>query len=132
MADAITFPWKSILTFGIDKVVKYHADLRLYQATFVWVMNKSWYGKLSTDQKKVIDDHCTNVWAQKMGVEWGNDEDVGQGAAVEGRAHHRQAHVGSSWMRGRRRPRRSTTSGSPMPTRPATTARRCWRSCAAS
>jgi TRAP-type C4-dicarboxylate transport system substrate-binding protein len=79
LADAITFPWKSILTFGIDKVVKYHADLRLYQATFVWAMNKSWYGKLSTDQKKVIDDHCTNVWAQKMGVEWGNDEDSGKG-----------------------------------------------------
>ncbi len=79
LADAITFPWKSILTFGIDKVVKYHADLRLYQATFVWAMNKSWYGKLSTDQKTVIDDHCTNVWAQKMGVEWGNDEDSGKG-----------------------------------------------------
>jgi len=26
VADAITFPWHSIITFGIDKVVKYHTD----------------------------------------------------------------------------------------------------------
>jgi TRAP-type C4-dicarboxylate transport system substrate-binding protein len=79
LADAITFPWKSIVTpFGIDKVVKFHADMQLYQATFVWVMNKGWYGKLSADRKKVIDDHCTNAWAQKLGVEWGKDEDSGK------------------------------------------------------
>jgi TRAP-type C4-dicarboxylate transport system substrate-binding protein len=79
LADALTFPWKSILTFGIDKVTRYHADMRLYQATFVWVMNKSWYGKLSPAQKTVIDDHCTNAWAQRIGVDWGNDEDSGKG-----------------------------------------------------
>ena len=27
MADAITFPWQSIILFGIDKVVKYHMDM---------------------------------------------------------------------------------------------------------
>lgn len=79
VADAITFPWKSINTFGIDKVTKFHADMRLYQATFVWVMNKDWYGKLSASNKKVIDDHCTNEWAQKVGTDWGNDEDAGKG-----------------------------------------------------
>jgi TRAP-type C4-dicarboxylate transport system substrate-binding protein len=78
VADAITFPWKSILTFGIDKVTRYHADMRLYQATFVWVINKTWYGKLSPGQKAVIDDHCTNAWAQRIGVDWGNDEDSGR------------------------------------------------------
>lgn len=79
VADALTFPWKSILTFGIDKVTRYHADMRLYQATFVWLLNKNWYGKLSASQKKVIDDHCTNQWAQRIGVDWGNDEDSGKG-----------------------------------------------------
>jgi len=78
VADAITFPWKSITTFGIDKVTKFHADMRLYQATFVWVLNKAWYGKLSADHKKVIDDHCTNAWSQRVGVDWGNDEDGGK------------------------------------------------------
>jgi TRAP-type transport system periplasmic protein len=78
VADAITFPWKSIQTFGIDKVTRYHSDMRLYQATFVWVMNKTWYSKLSPSQKTVIDDHCTNAWAQRIGVDWGNDEDGGK------------------------------------------------------
>ena len=78
VADAITFPWKSITTFGIDKVTRYHSDMRLYQATFVWVLNKNWYGKLSPSQKTVIDDHCTNTWAQRVGVDWGNDEDGGK------------------------------------------------------
>ena len=30
VADAITFPWGSIVLFGIDKVVKYHMDVPLY------------------------------------------------------------------------------------------------------
>ena len=77
VADALTFPWKSVVTFGIDKVLKYHADMRLYQATFVWVMNKGWYGKLSAGQKKAVDDHCTNDWAKRLGVDWGKDEDSG-------------------------------------------------------
>ena len=77
VADAITFPWHSIITFGIDKVVKYHTDMRLYAATFVWSMNKDFYQKLSSAQKKVIDDHCSNEWAAKVGADWGNDEDAG-------------------------------------------------------
>ena len=79
VADAITFPWHSIITFGIDKVVKYHTDMRLYAATFVWSMNKDFYQKLSASQKKVIDDHCSNEWAAKVGEDWGNDEDSGEG-----------------------------------------------------
>jgi TRAP-type transport system periplasmic protein len=78
VADAITFPWHSIITFGIDKVVKYHTDMKLYAASFAWTMNKDSYQKLSTAQKKVIDDHCNNEWATKIGHDWGNDEDSGQ------------------------------------------------------
>ena len=78
VADALTFPWKSLITFGIDKVVKYHTDVRLYAATFGWVMNKSWYAKLGAEQKKVIDNHCTNDWAAKVGKSWGEDEDSGR------------------------------------------------------
>jgi TRAP-type C4-dicarboxylate transport system substrate-binding protein len=78
VADAITFPWKSIVTFGIDKAVKYHTDFRLYAANFVWAMNPGWYGKLSPAQKQVIDSHCTNEWAGKVGKDWGDDEDSGR------------------------------------------------------
>jgi len=78
VADAITFPWHSIITFGIDKVVKYHTDMKLYAATFAWTMNKDSYRNLSAAQKKVIDEHCSNEWAAKVGADWGNDEDSGQ------------------------------------------------------
>jgi len=79
LADAITFPWNSIISFGIDKAVKYHSDMRLYTSDFVWVMNKPWYDKLGSSQKKVIDDHCNNDWANKVGSAWGDAEDAGKG-----------------------------------------------------
>ncbi|MCA0214249.1 MAG: TRAP transporter substrate-binding protein [Proteobacteria bacterium] len=79
VADALSFPWGSIITFGIDKATKFHTDMRLYASNFVWVMNKGWYDKLAAGQKKVIDDHCNNEWAGKVGAAWGDDEDSGQG-----------------------------------------------------
>ena len=78
VADAITFPWNSISSFGIDKVTKFHTDMRLYAAVFVWAMNKDWYNGLSANQKKVMDDHCNNEWAAKVGAAWGDAEDAGR------------------------------------------------------
>jgi len=77
VADAITFPWGSIPLFGIDKVVKYHMDVPLYVTPFVWVMNKGKYDALSTAQKKVIDDHCTTEWAEKVASPWADFEYAG-------------------------------------------------------
>ena len=78
VADAITFPWNSIISFGIDKAVTYHNDMRLYAAVFVWAMNKPFYDGLSANQKKVIDDHCNNEWAARVGKDWGDAEDAGK------------------------------------------------------
>ncbi len=79
VADALAFPWGSVITFGIDKATKFHSDMRMYASDFVWVMNKPWYDKLAAGQKKVIDDHCNNEWAGKVGAAWGDEEDSGQG-----------------------------------------------------
>jgi TRAP-type C4-dicarboxylate transport system substrate-binding protein len=87
VADAISFPWDSIVSFGIDKAVKYHADMRLYASDFVWVLNRGWYDRLSAGQKKVIDDHCTNEWAVRVGAAWGDFEDGGR-AKLEKTAGH--------------------------------------------
>jgi len=78
VADAITFPWGSIILFGIDKVVKYHMDAPFYVTTFVWVMNKDKYESLSAAQKKVIDDHCTTEWAEKIATPWAEFEAAGR------------------------------------------------------
>ena len=74
VADAITFPWGSISLFGIDKVVKYHMDTPLYVTPFVWVMNQGKYNAMSSAQKKVIDDHCTTEWAEKVASPWADFE----------------------------------------------------------
>jgi len=74
VADALTFPWGSIVLFGIDKVVKYHMDVPLYVTPFVWVMNKDKYDGMSAAQKKVIDDHCTTEWAEKVASPWADFE----------------------------------------------------------
>jgi len=78
VADAVTFPWGSVILFGIDKVVKYHMDAALYVTTFVWVMNKEKYDAMSPAQKKVIDDHCTNEWAGKLAAPWADFEAAGR------------------------------------------------------
>ena len=40
VADAVTFPWGSVLLFGVDKVTKYHMDAPLYTVMFQWLMNR--------------------------------------------------------------------------------------------
>jgi TRAP-type C4-dicarboxylate transport system substrate-binding protein len=87
VADAITFPWGSILLFGIDKVVKYHIDVPLYVTPFVWGMNKDKYNSMSTAQKKVIDDHCTSEWAEKVAASWADYEAAGKGKIAAEAGH---------------------------------------------
>jgi TRAP-type C4-dicarboxylate transport system substrate-binding protein len=86
VADAITFPWGSLGLFGIDKVVTYHIDVPLYVTPFVWVLNKDKLASLSPAQKKVMDEHCTTEWAEKVGSAWADFEIAGRGkiAALPG------------------------------------------------
>jgi len=77
VADAVTFPWGSIVLFGIDKVTKYHMEAALYTTSFVWVMNKSVYAQMSPAQQKVIDDHCTTKWAARVAAPWADFEHDG-------------------------------------------------------
>ena len=78
VADAITFPWNSILIFGIDKAVTFHLDIPFYVTTFAWVMNPGTYNRMSAAQKKVIDDHCTTEWAEKVASGWAENEAAGK------------------------------------------------------
>ena len=77
VADAVTFPWGSILLFGIDKVTKFHMNVPLYATTFAWVINKRTYAEMSAKQKQVIDDHCTNEWAVRVASPWADFEHDG-------------------------------------------------------
>jgi len=77
VADAVTFPWGSLVLFGIDKVTKYHMDAPLYVTTFVFVFNKAKYDEMSPRQKKAIDDNCNNDAAARVGGPWGKFEEAG-------------------------------------------------------
>jgi TRAP-type transport system periplasmic protein len=78
VADAITFPWDSIILFGIDKAAKFHMDAPLYVSLFVLAMNKGTYEGMSAAQKKVIDNHCTTEWAEKISGPWADKEESGR------------------------------------------------------
>ena len=78
VADAITFPWGSLSLFGIDKVVSHHIDAPLYVTPFVWVLNKDKYNALAAGQKKVVDEHCSTEWAEKVGSTWADFEAAGR------------------------------------------------------
>jgi TRAP-type C4-dicarboxylate transport system substrate-binding protein len=77
VADAVTFPWGSVVLFGVDKVTKYHMEAPLYVTTFAYTMNNGTYNRMSAAQKKVIDDHCTTDWAGKIGGAWAEFEHAG-------------------------------------------------------
>ena len=78
VADAITFPWGSIFLFGIDKVTKYSLDSPVYTTVFIWSMNKAVYEGASPAQRKVIDDHCSNAWADRFAGPWVEFEAAGR------------------------------------------------------
>jgi TRAP-type transport system periplasmic protein len=78
VADAITFPWQSMILFGVDKATKYHMDAPFYVTTFVWVMNKGKYEAMTPAQRQVIDAHCTTEWAEKISAPWADWEAAGR------------------------------------------------------
>jgi TRAP-type C4-dicarboxylate transport system substrate-binding protein len=87
VADAATFPWGSLVLFGIDKVTKFHMDVPLYVTTFAFVFNKDKYDQMSATQKKAIDDNCTTEAASRVGGPWGEFEHDGI-ARVKAEAGH--------------------------------------------
>ena len=77
VANSIIFPWGSVILFGIDKVLKYDMDTPMFTTTFVWTMNQAKYNSLSAAQRKVIDDHCTSEWAEKVATPFADFEHSG-------------------------------------------------------
>ncbi len=78
VAEGITFPWGSIVLFGIDKATKYHLDAQLYVTEQTWVLNKAKYEAMSPAQRKVMDEHCTPEWAEKIATPWAKMESGGR------------------------------------------------------
>jgi TRAP-type C4-dicarboxylate transport system substrate-binding protein len=41
-------------------------------------MNKATYDRLSANQKKVVDEHCSNEWAERVAAPWADFEAAGR------------------------------------------------------
>jgi hypothetical protein len=98
VADAITFPWDSIISFGIDKVTaKFHTDFRLYAASFVWVMNKGWYDKLGCGpeegDRRPLQQRMGGQGGRRLGRLGGQRR---RQDGEDGRPHHHQAHAAAA------------------------------------
>ena len=106
VADAVTFPWGSLVLFGIDKVTKYHMDAPLYVTTFAFVINKDKYNQMSARQKKAIDNNCTPQWAPNVSAPWGKFEDAGIDKVKAEAGHEVYKLTRRRSRSGRRRPSR--------------------------
>jgi len=70
IVDGLTLQWGSTVAFGVVKSVNHHLDLKMATGAVITVMNKRTYAKLSAAQKKIIDEHATPYWAQRIATPW--------------------------------------------------------------
>lgn len=78
IADGMTFPWHSLVSFGIDASLKYHLDAPFYVPATAIVMNRAWYDDLDAPLRAVIDDHCNPDWARRLTDMWASWEHEGR------------------------------------------------------
>jgi TRAP-type transport system periplasmic protein len=70
--DGTLFPAESIESFRIDKIIKHATTFPggLYNTSFIFMMNKAKYDKLSPDEKKAVDAASGEFAARMIGRSW--------------------------------------------------------------
>src|SRR3569623_2893162 len=70
--DGTLFPSESLVSFKIDKLIKYATTFPggLYNTSFVFMMNPATYDKLDPAQKKAVDAASGEVAARIFGRNW--------------------------------------------------------------
>lgn len=83
IADGITFPYESLVSFRILKLVPYSTYIPggLYSSTHYLVMNQKKYDALSAAGKKAVDQHSGQNFAKMGGQAWDKINDEGLAAA---------------------------------------------------
>lgn len=86
VADSVTWPWGSVILFGVANSVKHHLDIPLSVSSLMFVVNKRKYESLAEANRKVLDAHCTSEWAKRVATPWAEFEAAGHGKleAMEG------------------------------------------------
>ncbi len=86
-ADATQSPWESLYIFGVDSIVKHHLDIPLYASINAFVINKDKLASLPEADRKVVEDHCTPEWAEKMSSGWADVEAAGRNKIAADSSH---------------------------------------------
>lgn len=86
-ADITQSPWESLYIFGAEPLVKHHLDLPLYASINVFVINKGMMDGLSTEDRTVVESHCTPEWAEKMSSGWADVEGAGRNKIAADSTH---------------------------------------------
>lgn len=84
IADGVTFPFESLESFKITKIVPYSTYIPggLYTSSHYLVMNERKYKALSPEDKKVIDSHSGMAFARRAGAAWDKINDEGKAAML--------------------------------------------------
>lgn len=78
VVDGVTFPWNTVVNFGLADDLRYHVDLPLYVPMALYGINPRFYEGLDDDLKAVIDDHCTPEWSARLSGDWADWEKEGR------------------------------------------------------
>lgn len=77
LVDGVVVPWSIALAIRTIDVTKYHTQTTLHEPILAMMMNKTSYGKLPPDLRKVIDDNSGEGLAREFGRRWENDDKPG-------------------------------------------------------
>jgi TRAP-type C4-dicarboxylate transport system substrate-binding protein len=82
VADGVFFPFESIVSFKLDKVIGQATVFPggLYSSSFGFFMNEDKWNKLSKQDQAIIEKHAGEYAARSNGKSWDNADQVGLNA----------------------------------------------------
>ncbi|UCE31226.1 MAG: TRAP transporter substrate-binding protein [Burkholderiales bacterium] len=85
VADGITFPYESLGSFKITKLVPFSTYIPggMYSSSHYLVINKAKYDALAPEDKAVIDKYSGEAFAKMAGQGWDKINDEGKKLALE-------------------------------------------------
>lgn len=78
VVDGVTFPWHTIINFGLADALTHHLDISLYVPMAIYGLNPDFYADLSPENRAVIDAHCNPDWSEKLTADWADWEKEGR------------------------------------------------------
>ena len=127
VADGVFFPFESIVSFKLDKVIGQATVFPggLYSSAFGFFMNEDKWNKLAKQDQAIIEKHAYEYAARSNGQSWDKADQVGPERAQGRRRQHRDRRPRRCRPRRRSAPARSSRTGSRRRAPRASTPRRC-------